>query len=358
MQDRYQAFSREDKSRILDEFTAVAGHHRKHGIRLLAQSEGGLGKVRAEAAISIQPLPVHLLDGPTADLQELGQFPLAHSLRPLHPDVLPLPLGQAGPPARETPLGPRLCLARGRALPDRVPPPLAEGEHHRELELAGGRRGVEVLRQGPELHSRMVQTLDHLQPIGQPPGEPVDVGDHQGVPLDHQVQQFQEAAAVVLGSAGLLGSDITHGAAGADQPLHLKVQILVLGLSHRDPGIAVHRHLTTPLAGIPEVWLSASGVATGFSSHPLSYDRGEFTAGGWKQPCFQPGPPDAAGPVSVATKNCYPSRVQLPRIPGALRQRRCGPGAITDPYGGLVAACDRKVSFGYNRGNPWNRSLR
>ena len=59
---------------------------------------------------------------------------------------------------------------------------------------------------------------------------------------------------------------------------YLKVQILVLGLSHRDPGIAVHRHLTTPLAGIPEVWLSASGVATGFSSHPLSYDKGEFTA--------------------------------------------------------------------------------
>ena len=49
--------------------------------------------IRAEGAISTQPLPVHLLDGPTADLQELGQFPLAHPLRPLHPDVLPLLLG-------------------------------------------------------------------------------------------------------------------------------------------------------------------------------------------------------------------------------------------------------------------------
>ena len=74
--------------------------------------------------------------------------------------------------------------------------------------------------------------------------------------------------------------------------------------------------------------------------------------------CFQPWRLGAAGPMSVATKNCYPSRVQLPRIPGALRQHRCGPGAITDPYGGLVAACDRKVSFGYNRGNLRNRSLR
>ena len=41
--------------------------------------------------VPTQPLPVHLLDGPTADLQALGQVPLAHSLRPLCPDVLPLP---------------------------------------------------------------------------------------------------------------------------------------------------------------------------------------------------------------------------------------------------------------------------
>ena len=133
--------------------------------------------IRAVAAISIQPLPVHLLDGPAADLQSLGQFPLAHSLRPLHPDVLPLLLGQARPPAWETALGPRLRLAGDRPLPDRVPPPLAEGEHHRELELAGGRGRVEVFRQGPELHSSMVQALDHLQAVGQPPGEPVNVGD-------------------------------------------------------------------------------------------------------------------------------------------------------------------------------------
>ena len=51
-------------------------------------------------------LPVHLLDGPATDLQALGQFPLDHSLRLLHPDVLPLTLGQAGPPAWATPLGP------------------------------------------------------------------------------------------------------------------------------------------------------------------------------------------------------------------------------------------------------------
>ena len=35
IRDRYQAASRKEKSRIFDEFIAVTGHHRKHGIRLL-----------------------------------------------------------------------------------------------------------------------------------------------------------------------------------------------------------------------------------------------------------------------------------------------------------------------------------
>ena len=38
IRDRYRASSKKDKGRILDEFIAVTGHHRKHGIRLLGQS--------------------------------------------------------------------------------------------------------------------------------------------------------------------------------------------------------------------------------------------------------------------------------------------------------------------------------
>ena len=37
IQDRYQMASKKHKGRILDEFIAVTGHHRKHGIRLLGQ---------------------------------------------------------------------------------------------------------------------------------------------------------------------------------------------------------------------------------------------------------------------------------------------------------------------------------
>ena len=55
-----------------------------------------------------------------------------------------------------------------------------------------------------------------------------------------------------------------------------------------NPGITVEGHPTSPLAGIPEVLHSAKGVATGFSSHPLSYRLGAFPAGGCKQGCFQP----------------------------------------------------------------------
>ena len=41
LRDRYRSSSKKDKSRILDEFIAVTGHHRKHGIRLLRQLEYG-----------------------------------------------------------------------------------------------------------------------------------------------------------------------------------------------------------------------------------------------------------------------------------------------------------------------------
>ncbi len=37
IRDRYQQSSKKEKGRILDEFTAITGHHRKHGIRLLSQ---------------------------------------------------------------------------------------------------------------------------------------------------------------------------------------------------------------------------------------------------------------------------------------------------------------------------------
>ena len=38
VRDRYRASSKREQNRILDEFIAVTGHHRKHGIRLLGQS--------------------------------------------------------------------------------------------------------------------------------------------------------------------------------------------------------------------------------------------------------------------------------------------------------------------------------
>lgn len=37
IRERYLCASRKDKSRILDEFVAVTGHHRKHAVRLLSE---------------------------------------------------------------------------------------------------------------------------------------------------------------------------------------------------------------------------------------------------------------------------------------------------------------------------------
>ena len=44
IRDRYRHSSKKDKGRILDEFTAITGHHRKHGIRLLSGTADNQGK--------------------------------------------------------------------------------------------------------------------------------------------------------------------------------------------------------------------------------------------------------------------------------------------------------------------------
>ncbi len=96
--------------------------------------------------------------------------------------------------------------------------------------------------------------------------------------VEKLVNIYNEALEGDIERSERLLTDISQRAAGADQPLHLQVQILVLRLSHRDPGVTVERHLPTPLARIPEVWLSARGFATGFASHPFSYGEWGFTA--------------------------------------------------------------------------------
>ena len=51
IRDRYQWASKKDKGRISDESTAITGHHRKHGIRLLGgtadNKDKQLGRRRA-----------------------------------------------------------------------------------------------------------------------------------------------------------------------------------------------------------------------------------------------------------------------------------------------------------------------
>ena len=44
IRDRYQQACKKDKGRILDEFTAITGHHRKHGIRLLSGTADNQGQ--------------------------------------------------------------------------------------------------------------------------------------------------------------------------------------------------------------------------------------------------------------------------------------------------------------------------
>ena len=45
IRDRCPAFSKEERSRILDEFTGVAGHHHKDGIRPLLNPKTASGRL-------------------------------------------------------------------------------------------------------------------------------------------------------------------------------------------------------------------------------------------------------------------------------------------------------------------------
>ena len=84
-------------------------------------------------------------------------------------------------------------------------------------------------------------------------------------------------------------ADIAHGAAGADQPLHLQVQILVLRLSHRDPGVTVERHPAAPLAGMGKSIPSCQGEINRVFQPPPELRQGGIPSRGRKQGCFQPG---------------------------------------------------------------------
>ena len=53
LRDRYRSSFKKDKGRILDEFMAISGHHRKHGVRLRSQlDDDGEVQARHEAGAS------------------------------------------------------------------------------------------------------------------------------------------------------------------------------------------------------------------------------------------------------------------------------------------------------------------
>ena len=50
LRNRYRVCAKKEKARILDEFTAVSGYHRKHAIRLLGKK--GVGMAPVETALT------------------------------------------------------------------------------------------------------------------------------------------------------------------------------------------------------------------------------------------------------------------------------------------------------------------
>ena len=68
----------------------------------------------------------------------------------------------------------------------------------------------------------------------------------------------------------------------------LQVQILVLRLSHRDPGVTVERHPAAPLAGMGKSIPSCQGEINRVFQPPPELRQGGIPSRGRKQGCFQP----------------------------------------------------------------------
>ena len=71
IRDRYRSSSKKDKSRILNEFIAVTGHHRKDGIRLLGKpddDEGTTHSVRGRRIYdeAVRAAMIVIWEAPTA----------------------------------------------------------------------------------------------------------------------------------------------------------------------------------------------------------------------------------------------------------------------------------------------------
>ena len=126
-------------------------------------------------------------------------------------------------------LGPQPCPRRRR-------------QSRRELELAGGRGRVKIFRQGPELHSRPVQALDRLQPVGQP----------------------LESRSMWVTTR--VSPSTTRSSS-----------------SRRPP--------PAPLAGMGKSIPSCQGEINRVFQPPPELRQGGIPSGGRKQGCFQPGPP-------------------------------------------------------------------
>ena len=84
-------------------------------------------------------------------------------------------------------------------------------------------------------------------------------------------------------------------------PLHLQVQILVLRLSHRDPGVTVERHPAAPLAGMGKSIPACQGEINRVFQPPPELRQGGILSRGRKQGCFQPCTPGAGGLMKLWT---------------------------------------------------------
>jgi hypothetical protein len=112
LRQRYLRASKQEKAKILDEFVAVAGCHRKHAIRLLSASNSASASVPAVArrtypalrTVPLGTLPRHLRMILVDEMEQLASANLA-----THRSTVDFPLFCAGYLRRRRPVALPIC---------------------------------------------------------------------------------------------------------------------------------------------------------------------------------------------------------------------------------------------------------
>ena len=144
------------------------------------------------------------------------------------------------------------------AFDDQVVLELGDRSQHVEEQPAAGGGGVDPLGQGAQPHLPGLQLISERLEVAHRPAEPIQLGDHQGVPGPQVAQRLLQRRALGQRPRRVVDEDLL--APRRRKGVGLRLGMLVAG---GDPGISDQRHPTT----VAQTCLALPRTRTRFARH-------------------------------------------------------------------------------------------